>query len=97
MLQAGDSSSALRELQASTRIDLLVTDVCLEGGNQRSDNWPMRQGLCVPNSRCCSSPAMPGRFSAENGFTEPGMEVMVKPFSLAALALRVGTLIKIAA
>jgi PAS domain S-box-containing protein len=93
VIQTGDSSSALRHFQGTTRIDLLLTDVCLEGGINGRQLADAARAL-RSDLKVLFITGYAGAALTENGFLEPGMEVMSKPFALAALALRVGTMIK---
>jgi PAS domain S-box-containing protein len=88
VLQAPDGPAALRILQSSAAVDLLVTDVGLPGlnGRQVADAARgLRPGLKVLFITGYAHNAEIGR-----GALEPGMEMMTKPFALAALAAKVG-------
>jgi PAS domain S-box-containing protein len=93
VLEATDGPSALRILQSSERVDLLITDVGLPGG---------LNGRQVADAARIHRPALKILFitgyaenaAVGNGFLLPGMEVMTKPFVMSALATKVRTLIE---
>ena len=93
VLGAEDGPTGLRMLQAGGRIDLLVTDVGLPGGmngRQVADaGRSMRPGLKVLFITGYAESAAVG-----NGLMEEGMEVMTKPFEIAALAGKVREMLK---
>ena len=84
---------ALHELQATARVDLLVTDVGLPGGIN---------GRQLADTARRARPALKVLFItgyAENAVLDhsqlaPGMHVLAKPFSMEALAGTVGALIR---
>ncbi|MES2529918.1 MAG: ATP-binding protein [Pseudomonadota bacterium] len=91
-LEAGDGAGGLAVLQSTVTIDLLITDVGLPGGmngRQLADGGrASRPGLKVLFITGYAENAVLG-----NGHLEPGMQVLTKPFTLDALALRVQDLI----
>ncbi|RZM04654.1 MAG: PAS domain S-box protein [Variovorax sp.] len=91
-LQAGDGAEALTLLQSGVPIDLLITDVGLPGGmngRQVADGGRvLRPDLKVLFITGYAENAVVG-----NGHLEPGMQVLTKPFTLDALALRVNDLV----
>ncbi|MEJ8857623.1 PAS domain-containing protein [Variovorax robiniae] len=88
VLAAEDGPTGLRMLQASGRIDLLVTDVGLPGG---------MNGRQVADAGRALRPALKVLFvtgyaetaAVRNGLVDDGMEVITKPFEIAALAAKV--------
>jgi len=88
VLEAADGPSGLKILASDSRIDLLVTDVGLPGG---------MNGRQVADAGRVFRPALKVLFItgyAENavignGFLDPGMQVITKPFAIDALAKRV--------
>jgi PAS domain S-box-containing protein len=92
VLEAGDGATALRLLQSSMQIDLLVSDVGLPGG---------MNGRQLADAARITRPALKTLFItgyAENavmkhGHLEPGMHVMTKPFELNVFASRVKQLL----
>ena len=91
-LQAGNGAEALTLLQSGVPIDLLITDVGLPGGmngRQVADGGrALRPELKVLFITGYAENAVVG-----NGHLEPGMQVLTKPFTLDALAVRVNDLI----
>jgi PAS domain S-box-containing protein len=91
-IEAEDGAAALRVLNSSARIDLLVTDVGLPGG---------MNGRQVADAARVSRLDLKVLFItgyAENavlshGHLDPGMHVMTKPFAMDALASRIRELI----
>ena len=90
-LEAVDGPSGLRVLRADKRIDLLVTDVGLPGmnGRQLADQArEIRPGLKVLFiTGYAESVAM------SDGFLQPGMEMITKPFDLDHLSRRVRAMV----
>jgi CheY-like chemotaxis protein len=92
VIEAGDGPSALRILQSNVRIDLLITDVGLPGG---------LNGRQVADAARVSRPSLKVLFitgfaenaSIANGHLGSSMEVMTKPFGMAALVGKVRELI----
>jgi len=92
-LEASDGPAGLKILQSGQRIDLLITDVGLPGGmngRQVADAARvLRPGLRVLFITGYAENAVVG-----NGHLDPGMEVMTKPFTLEAMAIRVKEIIE---
>ncbi len=91
-VEAADGRTGLRQVDAGGRIDLLVTDVGLPNGmngRQLADAARARRpGLKVLFITGFAESAAIG-----NGAMEPGMDVMMKPFALDALAGKIRTMI----
>ena len=86
-LEASDGPSGLRILQSAARVDLLVSDVGLPGlnGRQLADAArERRRGLKVLFITSYAHNAAIG-----NGLLAPAMEMIAKPFALAALAAKI--------
>jgi PAS domain S-box-containing protein len=87
-IEAADGNSGLKVLQSNARIDLLITDVGLPGGIN---------GRQIADAARTSRPDLKVLFItgyAENavmrgGYLEPGMQIMIKPFTMEALATRI--------
>ena len=90
-LETADSAAALRILQSSQRVDLLVSDIGLPGlnGRQLADGARVtRPGLKVLFVTGYAEDA------AGSGFLEPGMEIVIKPFTMEALASKIREMIE---
>jgi PAS domain S-box-containing protein len=88
--EASDGPSGLRILESDERIDLLITDIGLPGlnGRQIADAARVRRaGLKVLFMTGYAENA-----ALANGFLEPGMEMITKPFTVDALAERIRTI-----
>ena len=87
-IEARDGPSALRILQSSSRIDMLITDVGLPGlnGRQLADAARItRHGLPVLIMTGYAHHAAIG----SGGSLKPGMEILSKPFSMSALIKKI--------
>ena len=93
ILEAGDGPSALKILETSKRIDLMITDVGLPGGmngRQVADAARvMRKDLKVLFITGYAENAVVG-----NGHLDQGMEVLAKPFAMSTLANKVREMIE---
>ena len=87
-IEAADGAAGLKVLESDVRLDLLVTDVGLPGGmngRQMADAGRVaRPGLKVLFITGYAENAVLG-----NGYLEPGMQVLTKPFVLETLASRI--------
>ena len=91
-IEAADGASGLRVLQSDARVDLLVTDVGLPGGmNGRQMADAARVGR--PDLRVLFITGYAENAVVGNGYLDPGMHVMTKPFALEALASRIRDLL----
>ncbi len=88
VLEAIDGVTARKVLQSDVRIDLLITDVGLPGGNNKRQvadaARALRPGLKIPFITGYAENAAIG-----NGFLGAGMSVLTKPFTVVALARRI--------
>jgi CheY-like chemotaxis protein len=91
-LEAGDGPSGLKILQSKRRIDLLITDVGLPGlnGRQLADQARERR----PDLKVLFITGYAENATLANGFLEPGMAMMTKPFAVDALARKIGQLLE---
>ena len=91
-LEATDGPAGLRVLQSGARVDLLVTDVGLPGlnGRQLADAARERR----PGLRVLFITGYAHNAALGNGVLEPGMAMISKPFTLAALAAKIRAMIK---
>jgi len=92
VLEAGNGAAGLAILRSRTRIDLLVTDVGLPGGlNGRQVADAAR--TTRPDLRVLFITGYAENAVVGNGYLEPGMQVLTKPFSTREFGLRVGELV----
>ena len=88
VLEAEDGPSGLKLLQTAVRVDLLITDVGLPGG---------LNGRQVADAARADRPGLKVLFitgyaenaAVGNGHLAPGMQVITKPFGVAALGNKV--------
>ena len=86
-LQAVDGPSGLRILRLDKRIDLLVTDVGLPGMNGRQLADQARETR--PDLKILFITGYAENVAVADGFLQPGMEMITKPFDLDILAQRI--------
>jgi CheY-like chemotaxis protein len=91
-LEAADGPSGLKILQSRKRIDLLITDVGLPGlnGRQLADQGRERR----PDLKVLFITGYAENATLANGFLDPGMEMITKPFAVEALAGKVRSMIR---
>lgn len=91
-LEAVDGPSGLKLLHSNLRIDLLVTDIGLPGlnGRQLADAARERR----PDLSILFMTGYAENAAIANGFLEPGMEMITKPFAIDALASRIRAIIE---
>ena len=91
-LEAGDGATGLKFVQASARIDLLLSDVGLAGGlNGRQLADAAR--LLRPQLPVLFMTAYAHNVPIGTGALEPGMELVAKPFEIDALIERVNRML----
>ena len=90
-VQASDGPSGLKLLQSDMRVDLLVTDIGLPGLNGRQVVDASRQQR--PNLKVLFMTGYAENATIANGFLEPGMEMITKPFAVEGLATRIRDMI----
>jgi signal transduction histidine kinase len=91
-LEAADGAGALRILESEIRIDLLITDVGLPGGiNGRQVADAAR--VTRPQLKVLFITGFAENAAFRSGHLAPGMEVVTKPFEMAALATKIHDLI----
>jgi CheY-like chemotaxis protein len=86
-LEAADGPAALRMLETDVRIQLLVTDIGLPGLNGRQVADAAR--VTRPDLKVLFMTGYAENAALANGFLEPGMQMITKPFALEALGTRV--------
>lgn len=91
-IQASDGPSGLKLLQSAMRLDLLVTDIGLPGLNGRQVADAARQTR--PDLKVLFMTGYAENATIANGFLEPGMEMITKPFAIDALVTRVRDIIE---
>ena len=91
-VQAADGPSGLKLIQSGMRIDLLITDIGLPGLNGRQVVDAAR--LQRPDLKVLFMTGYAENATIANGFLEPGMEMITKPFVIEALATRIRDMIE---
>jgi signal transduction histidine kinase/ActR/RegA family two-component response regulator len=86
-VEAQDGPSGLKLLQSRRRIDLLITDVGLPGINGRQLVDQARQRR--PGLKVLFITGYAENATLANGFLEPGMAMLTKPFAVDALMLKI--------
>jgi PAS domain S-box-containing protein len=86
-LQAVDGPSGLKILRSGARIDLLVTDVGLPGMNGRQLADQARETR--PDLKILFITGYAESVAMADGFLQPGMEMITKPFDLDNLSRRI--------
>nr|WP_299908174.1 PAS domain-containing protein [Sphingomonas bacterium] len=88
VMEAPDGPSGLKMIQSNVRIDLLVTDVGLPGGlNGRQVADAAR--ITRPDLKVLFITGYAENAAVGNGLLDAGMEVITKPFTVAALGNKV--------
>jgi PAS domain S-box-containing protein len=90
-LEAVDGPSGLRILRSDERIDLLVTDVGLPGMNGRQLADQARESR--PDLKILFITGYAESVAISDGFLQPGMEMITKPFDLDNLSRRIRSMI----
>jgi PAS domain S-box-containing protein len=90
-LEAVDGPSGLKILRSEERIDLLVTDVGLPGMNGRQVADQARESR--PDLKILFITGYAESVAMSDGFLQPGMEMITKPFDLDHLAQRIRAMI----
>jgi PAS domain S-box-containing protein len=87
-IEAADGAAGLKVLQSDKRIDLMVTDVGLPGGlNGRQMADAAR--LLRPTLKVLFITGYAENAVFRNGYLDPGMHLLTKPFSIEMLATRI--------
>jgi len=93
VLEADDGPSGLKILQSDARIDLLITDVGLPGGmNGRQVADAAR--VTRPDLKVLFVTGYAENAAIANGYLEPNMAVVTKPFVMADLARKISEMIE---
>ena len=91
-IEAVDGPSGLKLLQSKMQLDLLVTDIGLPGLNGRHLADAARQHR--PDLKILFMTGYAENATIANGFLEPGMEMITKPFAIEALVTRIRDMIE---
>ena len=91
-LEAADGPSGLKLIQSMRRIDLLVTDIGLPGLNGRQLADAAREKR--PDLKVLFMTGYAENATVANGFLDPGMSMITKPFAIEALATRIRGMIE---
>ncbi len=91
-IEAANGAEGLEILRSRQRVDLLVTDIGLPGLNGRQVADAAR--LVRPSLKILFMTGYAETASMANGFLEPGMEMITKPFAIDSLALRIKSIIE---
>jgi DNA-binding response OmpR family regulator len=90
-LEAVDGPTGLQVLRSARRIDLLVTDVGLPGINGRQLADQARE--MRPTLKVLFITGYAESVAIADGFLQPGMEMITKPFDLGNLSRRVRAMV----
>jgi PAS domain S-box-containing protein len=90
-LEAVDGPSGLRVLRTNGRIDLLITDVGLPGMNGRQLADQARETR--PGLKILFITGYAESVAISDGFLQPGMEMITKPFDLDHLSRRIRAMV----
>jgi PAS domain S-box-containing protein len=90
-LEAIDGPSGLKILRSGERIDLLITDVGLPGMNGREVAERAREDK--PDLKILFITGYAESVALSDGFLQPGMGMITKPFDLADLSLRIRAMV----
>ncbi len=90
--EAEDGREGLQILRGPARIDLLVTDVGLPGGMNGRQLADAARAV-RPDLRVLFITGYAENAAVGNGYLDPGMEVMTKPFAMDALATKIQSMI----
>ncbi len=96
VIGAADGAAGIKVLQSGARIDLLITDVGLPNGMNGRQVADVAR-LLQPRLRVLFITGYAENAAVGNGHLEPGMELLTKPFSLEALAVKVRDMMAAAA
>jgi len=91
-IEAVDGPSGLKILESRRRIDLLVTDIGLPGLNGRQLADAAREHR--PDLKVLFMTGYAENATIANGFLDPGMSMITKPFAIDALATRIRSIIE---
>ncbi len=93
IVEAGDGAGALKILESSRRIDLMITDVGLPGGMNGRQVADAARRL-RPTLKVLFITGYAENAVVGNGHLEAGMEILAKPFAMSTLANKVREIIE---
>jgi CheY-like chemotaxis protein len=91
-IEAADGPAGLEILRAGGRIDLVITDIGLPGLNGRQVAEAAR--LLRPELKILFMTGYAETAAMADGFLQPGMQMITKPFAIHSLATRIKTIIE---
>ena len=91
-IEATDGPSGLAILQSKAQLDLLITDIGLPGLNGRQVVDAARHHR--PDLRVLFMTGYAENAAIANGFLEPGMEMITKPFAVESIATRIRDMLR---
>jgi PAS domain S-box-containing protein len=91
-IEAMDGPAALRIIQSGEKLDLMITDVGLPGLNGRQVADAAR--ALRPGLKVLFVTGFAGNAAIGNGMLEPGMQILTKPFAMAALAAKLRSMVE---
>ena len=91
-VEAADGHAGLKLLQSNMKLDLLVTDIGLPGLNGRQIAAAGRQHR--PDLKVLFMTGYAESTTVADGFLEPGMEMITKPFAVDVLLTRIRAMIE---
>ncbi|UAK23131.1 hybrid sensor histidine kinase/response regulator [Sphingomonas nostoxanthinifaciens] len=94
VIGAADGAAGLKVLQSGARIELLITDVGLPNGMNGRQVADAARAL-RPNLKVLFITGYAENAAVGNGHLEPGMELLTKPFSMEALAVKVAAILEL--
>ncbi|HEX3755225.1 MAG TPA: ATP-binding protein [Rhizomicrobium sp.] len=93
VLEAADGIGALKILESSAAIDLLITDVGLPGGMNGRQVADAARRL-RPNLKVLFITGYAENAAVGNGHLDPGMSILTKPFAMDTLATKVSEILE---
>ncbi|HEX8510814.1 MAG TPA: PAS domain-containing protein [Propionibacteriaceae bacterium] len=93
VIGAADGAAGLKVLQSGAKIELLITDVGLPNGMNGRQVADAARAL-RPDLKVLFITGYADNAAVGNGHLEPGMEVLTKPFTMQALAVKVAEMMK---
>jgi PAS domain S-box-containing protein len=91
-IEAADGPAGLEALRAGGRIDLVITDIGLPGLNGRQVAEAAR--LLRPDLKILFMTGYAETAAMADGFLQPGMQMITKPFAIHSLATRIKSIIE---